>query len=42
MMMMKVDSYQKSEGDMARERGVVHGERTMGGWWVVVVKGWVR
>jgi hypothetical protein len=36
--MKGVDSYQKSKRDMARERGVVCGERTIGGWWVVVVR----
>jgi hypothetical protein len=39
--MKRVNSYQKSERDMNRERGVVCGERTTGGWWVGVVKGWV-
>jgi len=43
--MKRVDPYQRSMRDMAREKGVPCGERTTG-WWVVVVvvvvKGWVR
>ena len=39
--MKRVDSYQKSEREMARGKGVVVRGQTDGESWVVV-KGWVR